>query len=206
MNVLEPFSTQSSPSRSALVAIPAMSEPAPGSLIARAHTFSPLITDGRYRDFCSAVPNLANHGEDMSVWTITLKATPPARQRAISSARTTVIQKSAPPPPYSGGYSTPRKPSSPSWRNRLRGISPRSSHSSTLGTISFSTKRRTAERKSSCSSRKYSMLVLTASIQNLPAPAYYDRSRSVRRSSFRLILPLIVFGRSSTNSTSRGYL
>ena len=67
----------------------------------------------------------------MSVWTMTPKATPPERQRASSSARTTDIQKSAPPPPYSGGYSAPRKPSSPMCSNSERGVSSFSSHSST---------------------------------------------------------------------------
>src|SRR5712692_7109735 len=78
----------------------------------------------------------------MSVWTSTLKATPPERQRAISSPSTTLDRKSPPAPPYSGGNSRPRKPSSPSRRQKDLGICPAVSHSATCGVTSFSTKAR----------------------------------------------------------------
>ncbi len=47
MNVFEPLMTNSSPSRIALVRMPATSEPAPGSVIPRQPIFSPLIAGGR---------------------------------------------------------------------------------------------------------------------------------------------------------------
>ena len=88
----------------------------------------------------------------MSVWTSTLKATPPERQRAISSPSTTLERKSPPAPPYSAGNSRPRKPSSPSRRQNARGIRPAASQASTWGATSFSTKARTVRRSISCSS------------------------------------------------------
>ena len=47
MKVFEPLITYSSPSRIALVRIPATSEPAPGSVIPRQPIFSPLIPGTR---------------------------------------------------------------------------------------------------------------------------------------------------------------
>src|SRR5262249_44653375 len=87
----------------------------------------------------------------MSVCTSTLKATPPERQRAISSPSTTLERKSPPAPPYSTGNSRPRKPSSPRRRQNAVGICPAISHSSTCGTTSFSTKARTLVRTMPCS-------------------------------------------------------
>src|SRR6266478_8887859 len=87
----------------------------------------------------------------MSVCTSTLKATPPDRHRAISSPSTTLERKSPPAPPYSRGNSSPRNPSSPSRRQNALGIRPASSHSSTRGKTSFSTKARTLFRSIACS-------------------------------------------------------
>ena len=128
-----------------------MSEPAPGSVMARAHTVSPATIPGRYFCFCSSVPKRVSQGEDMSVWTSTLKATPPERQRAISSPSTTLDRKSAPAPPCSGSTESPRKPSSPRRRQKARGISPASSQAAACGATSFSTNPRTVRRSSSCS-------------------------------------------------------
>src|SRR5213595_2115533 len=131
-----------------------MSEPVPGSVIASAQTLSPLMIRGRYLRFCASVPKRVSHGEDMSVWTSTLKATPPERQRAISSPRTTLERKSPPPPPYSVGNSRPRKPSAPRRRQNVPGIWPASSHARTWGATSFSTKTRMLLRSMACSSEK----------------------------------------------------
>ena len=84
----------------------AMSEPAPGSGMPSAHTVSPWMIPGRYLRFWASVPKRTSHG-DMSVWTSTLNATPPERQRA-SSPSTTLEKKSPPAPPYSAGKSSPR--------------------------------------------------------------------------------------------------
>src|SRR6185436_4714517 len=108
----------------------------------------------RYFAFCASLPKRVSQGEDMSVWTSTLKATPPERQRAISSPSTTLERKSPPAPPYSGENSRPRRPSSPSRRHSSRGMRPASSHASTWGATSFSTKARTVRRSSSWSSVK----------------------------------------------------
>ncbi|MNQ95137.1 hypothetical protein D3C85_1106820 [compost metagenome] len=56
IQVLLPLSTKRSPRRSARSFIDTTSDPAFGSLMARAPTCSPLINLGRYLVFCSAVP------------------------------------------------------------------------------------------------------------------------------------------------------
>ena len=55
MNVLEPLTIQSSPSRTAEVRMPARSLPAPGSVIAMAMISSPLAMPGSQRCFCSSL-------------------------------------------------------------------------------------------------------------------------------------------------------
>ena len=55
MKVLDPVSTQSSPSRRAVVRSPCRSEPAPGSVIAIAVIISPRTNGGSHRSFCSSV-------------------------------------------------------------------------------------------------------------------------------------------------------
>ena len=59
MKVLEPFSTYSSPSRTARALTACRSEPAPGSVIAIAPTSSPVAMRGSQRCFCSSVPWLS---------------------------------------------------------------------------------------------------------------------------------------------------
>src|SRR6266446_5986006 len=152
MKILLPVMRYTSSSRTARVARPAMSDPAPGSVMPSAHTVSPRMIPGRYLRFWASVPKRVSQGDDMSVWTRTLKATPPERQRAISSPSTTLARKSAPLPPYSGGNSRPRKPSSPRRRHSSRGMRPAASHSAARGTISFSTKAWIDRRSISCSS------------------------------------------------------
>src|SRR6266567_3165739 len=104
-----------------------MSDPAPGSVMPSAQTVSPRAMPGRYLRFWASVPKRTSQGDDMSVWTRTLKATPPERQRAISSPSTTLARKSAPLPPYSVGNSRPRKPSSPRRCHSSRGMRPAAS-------------------------------------------------------------------------------
>src|SRR5881296_3762624 len=107
----------------------------------------------------------------MSVWTRTLKATPPERQRAISSASTTVARKSAPLPPYSVSNSRPRKPSSPRRRHSSLGMRPAASHSATRGAISFSTKAWIDRRSISCSSVNSGCAIEAADYSAEPAAA-----------------------------------
>jgi hypothetical protein len=122
MKILLPLITQWSPSRRARVARAAMSEPVPGSVMASAQTASPRAMGGSHRRFWASVPKRTSQGDDMSVCTMTLKAKPPERPRASSSARTTDMAKSPSAPPYATGNWTPRKPSSPIRRNTARGM------------------------------------------------------------------------------------
>ena len=57
IHCLEPFSTQSSPSDTALVRSEPASEPAPGSVSANAPSCSPRASGGTKRARCSSVPN-----------------------------------------------------------------------------------------------------------------------------------------------------
>lgn len=56
MNVFDPFTTYSSPSRTALVFTFCRSEPVPGSVIAIAPTTSPLAIFGSHCRFWSSLP------------------------------------------------------------------------------------------------------------------------------------------------------
>ena len=58
IQVLQPFSTYSSPSRRALVCMAATSEPASGSDRAKAAMYSPLATFGRYCSFRASLANI----------------------------------------------------------------------------------------------------------------------------------------------------
>ena len=74
----------------------------------------------RYLFFCSSDPTRPSQGDDISVCTMTLNATPPDRHRASSSVSTTVIQKSASAPPYVSGTQCPKGPTRPlelAWRS-----------------------------------------------------------------------------------------
>ena len=56
MKRLPPLSTYSSPSRTAVVRIAALSDPDPGSVSAYAASHSPVASLGRNRCFCSSLP------------------------------------------------------------------------------------------------------------------------------------------------------
>ena len=77
MKVLAPLMTYSSPSRIAVVRMPATSEPAPGSVIPRLPILSPAIEGGRYFCFCSSLPSRWIGGVAMSVWTAKPMLSPP---------------------------------------------------------------------------------------------------------------------------------
>ncbi len=77
MKVLEPLITYSSPSRIAVVRMPATSEPAPGSVIPRQPIFSPFRPGSRYLRFCSSVPSRWIGGRTMSVCTAKPMLVPP---------------------------------------------------------------------------------------------------------------------------------
>ena len=57
MKFFEPFSTQSSPSRTAVVFVPLESDPASASVRPQAASHSPEASFGMYRRRCASVPN-----------------------------------------------------------------------------------------------------------------------------------------------------
>ena len=83
MNVLDPLSTQSEPSRRAVVRSPCRSEPAPGSLMAMAVIISPVTNGGSQRCFCSSVVRRSRYGATTSLCSV--KPTPLAPARVSSS-------------------------------------------------------------------------------------------------------------------------
>ena len=92
MNVLEPLITNSSPSRTARVLIPATSEPASGSVIPRQRIFVPWIAGTTHSCLCSSEPNLRIGGIAMSVCTATPIPSPPQCAWTISSASTSAVK------------------------------------------------------------------------------------------------------------------
>jgi len=88
MNVFEPLITYSLPSFTALVLIPATSDPASGSVIPRQRIFSPLIAGTTHSCFWSSVPNARIGGIAMSVCTANPIARPPQWAWTISSEST----------------------------------------------------------------------------------------------------------------------
>ncbi len=106
-----PLSTQSLPSRRAVVVILCEFDPASGSVMANAMVSVPSAMAGTQRFFCSSVPNLLMMVPLMAGdTTISSSALPAA---AISSMTSASSYMPAPPPPYSSGRFTPRKPSLP---------------------------------------------------------------------------------------------
>ena len=176
MNVFEPLSRYSSPSRFALDCMrPNASEPESDSVIAQAPTLSKVSRSSAHFSFCSVVPRL------MIVPAASPVLTPIAVTRPGEHRQSSMIGRSmkpAPAPPPGRARSRPRRSGSP-WLARrsfamrfakdacaispmpnveysLRitsygGVSPNSS-SSRRGRTSFSTKSRTASRIILCSS------------------------------------------------------
>jgi hypothetical protein len=85
MNVFDPLSTHSSPSRRAVVVRPCRSEPAPGSVMAIAVMISPLTRPGSQRRFCSSVVSPMRYGATTSFCSV--KPRPLAPTRLISADR-----------------------------------------------------------------------------------------------------------------------
>ena len=71
VQTFEPLRIHSSPSRTAVVSAPATSEPPLGSDSNCIQSSSPLRIAGRWRSFCSSVPNsssTAAHGANVGAW------------------------------------------------------------------------------------------------------------------------------------------
>src|ERR1700678_200207 len=92
---------------------------------------------------------------------------PETPARASSSTTTTLNSQSPPPPPYASSMLAHSRPCSPALRQSSRGTTPALSQARWYGTISASMKRRTAERKISCSSEKRvrAIMIAVASMQ-----------------------------------------
>ena len=95
MNVFDPFRTYSSPSRIAVVAIPARSEPVPGSVMATAVISSPEAIPGSQRLACSSLQYSMKYGVQMSLCSVSPSPAPPIPAAASSSASTTLNRKSS---------------------------------------------------------------------------------------------------------------
>ena len=102
MNVLEPLTIQSSPSRTAEVRIPCEVAARPGSVIAMAMMSSPLAMPGSQRFFCSLVGQVDEvRPHDVVVQTQGGRGD---AGPTISSSMMALNRKSSvPPPPYSSG-------------------------------------------------------------------------------------------------------
>ena len=96
-----PFSTQSSPSRTARVLIETASEPASGSDRQYENIASPAATGGRYRCLTSS-DAYSSSGSEPSLFTAGISEVE-AQARATSSITITVASASAPAPPYCSG-------------------------------------------------------------------------------------------------------
>jgi hypothetical protein len=128
-----PLITHSSPSRTAVVRIAAGSEPASGSLSAKAGESSPEAQPGRKRCFCSSLPN-STIGSVPSSWTIRIRALE-AQTLAISSTPICSIRVPVPVPPYSSAKGRPRMSCSASSRRTSQGYSDSRSISAARGAI-----------------------------------------------------------------------
>ena len=122
MNILVPFKSHPSPSRTATVFIPALSDPLPGSVSAHAASHSPLAALGKYLRFCSSLPKLRMWLVPSPLWLATVSAKEPST-RAHSSTQMAYARVSIPAPPYSSGMRIPSKPRAASlgtisWGNR----------------------------------------------------------------------------------------
>ena len=151
MKVLDPFSTQQSAPRVAVVLVPPASEPALFSVRPQQPIFSPRARGVRYFFFCSSLPARKMWPEQRLLWAATERATP-ASTRASSSMTTAKSSVVMPEPPYSCGHTTPMRPIWPSLVKTSRGNSCRSSHSRECGRSSLSANSRTVFLRSCCSS------------------------------------------------------
>ena len=153
IKILLPLSTHPSPSRLAVVRMPATSEPAPGSVMPTAVIVLPAITSGKYLAFCAAVPAWCKCGLAISVCTKTVMMKPAKVDCDSASANTRLVNASASAPPYSLSYIKPKKPASPIRFKTSRGTLPACSHAIAWGSTSRSIKRCTWSRRVWCSGR-----------------------------------------------------
>ena len=118
IQALLPFTTHSSPFNSALVFIPpTRSEPAPGSVRAKAPRPSVVeARPGSQRCFCASDPKMEIGLHPRLLCASTESAVPPHTMPSSSSAMA-ALMVSTPGPPYSSGISIPSRPSGTILRN-----------------------------------------------------------------------------------------
>src|SRR5262245_30002008 len=135
IHCFEPVIDQPSPSAAAAVLSDPASEPASGSVSAKAPIASPHASGGTNRLRCSSMPKPRIGRVTALVCTATVTPTPASARE--SSSRTRMYErKSAPAPPYSSGMQTPIRPSSASFPNSSRGKPCSRSHCDAFGSIS----------------------------------------------------------------------
>jgi hypothetical protein len=86
MNCFAPFTTQSPPSRAALVWVLPASEPASGSVRPKAASFCPLHSWGSQSSFCSSVPQRWIGMVPSEVWAAIVIATEESTRVSSSTA------------------------------------------------------------------------------------------------------------------------
>ena len=138
MNCFVPFMTYSSPSRIALVFMPATSLPPLGSVKAKPPRFLPVARSGSHRCFCSSVPyfDIANASIE---W---VPIGPVMDIHPFDSSSNTIenVSTSSPMPPYCSGTTIPNRPISAIWSTSSVGYVSSSSCWAAFGITSFCTK------------------------------------------------------------------
>jgi hypothetical protein len=143
---LEPLMTHSSPSRTAVVRMDAASEPASGSLSAKAGDHSPVAHLGSSRSLSSSEPKSAT-GRVPSSWTMRMSALD-AHALAISSTAIWSMSVPVPVPPYWVSKGRARMSCSANSLRMSCGYSPLASISAARGRTFSSTIWRIVSRKS----------------------------------------------------------
>ncbi|CAO0835722.1 hypothetical protein SMICM17S_06935 [Streptomyces microflavus] len=103
---MRPVSSQSVPSRRAVVVIRWELEPASGSVIPKAMVRVPSARPGSHFCFCSSVPKRAMTVPQIAGETIIMRRGEPAAPNSSSTMESSAMPP--PPPPYSSGRFTPR--------------------------------------------------------------------------------------------------
>src|SRR5215471_15893220 len=173
-----PFTTHSSPSRTARVRKPARSDPAPGSLKSWHHTSSPRSNPGRYRRFCASVPWAISVGPTIPMPTANAPAS--TSKRACSWANARASAGVPPRPPYSSGHAMPAQPLSNNVR--CHSLQARTWAASASG-LGSPRKRKRAKSSSplrrarACASRNARARARNAAVGSSRAPSSVTRGR-----------------------------
>src|SRR5512132_1949841 len=134
----------------------AASEPACGSVSAKAPSSSPRAIGRRNRSFCRSLPNFRIGMQATELWTLMIveQEPSPAATSSIASARATWP---APAPPHSSGTSMPSRPSSPICRMASAGKACVRSHSPAFGASCSAAKARAMSR-----------IIVSSSLSSIP--------------------------------------